>query len=140
MVSTEYHPMQGGVGRYTKNLVTALRNIGIHDVHVVCNEKGAGDFIGLEPSNKYNSDILLELVDKSHFDIVHIQYEHALYGLKLGNLYPKNTSTNIDSFYDICKVPIVTTFHSAYTFRQWMNLVLPVRKKETDSKLRTYTV
>ena len=61
-------------------------------------------------------------------------------GLKLGNLYPKNTSTNIDSFYDICKVPIGTTFHSAYTFRQWMNLVLPVRKKETDSKLRTYTV
>jgi len=139
MVSTEYPPMQGGVGRYTKNLVTALRNIGIHDVHVVCNEKGAGDFIGLEPSNKYNSDILLELVDKLHPDIVHIQYEHALYGLKLGNLNPKNTSTNIDSFYDICKVPIVTTFHSAYTFRQWMNLVLPVRKKETDSKLRTYT-
>jgi glycosyltransferase involved in cell wall biosynthesis len=81
---------------------------------------------------------LLELVDKLHPDLVHVQYEHALYGLKLGNLNPKNTSTNIDSFYDMCKVPIVTTFHSAYTFRQWMNLVLPIRKKETDSKLRTY--
>ena len=64
MVSTEYPPMQGGVGRYTKNLVTALRNLGIHDVYVVCNEKGAGDFSGLVPCNKYNSDILLELVDK----------------------------------------------------------------------------
>ena len=36
--------MQGGVGRYTKNLVTALRNLGIHDVYVVCNEKGAATF------------------------------------------------------------------------------------------------
>lgn len=138
MVTTEYPPMQGGVGRYTKNLVAALRNIGIHDVYVVCNEKGAGDFFGLEPTNEYNSDILLELVDKLHPDIVHIQYEPGLYGLKLDGLNPKNTCTNIDSFYEMCNVPIVTTFHSAYTFRQWMNLVLRQRKKETDSKIRTY--
>jgi len=138
MVTTEYPPMQGGVGRYTKNLVTALRNIGIHDVYVVCNEKGAGDFFGLEPNNKHNSDVLLELVDKLHPDLVHVQHEPGLYGLKLGNLNPKNTTTNIDSFYDMCKIPIITTFHSAYTFRQWMDLVLPIRKKETDSKLRTY--
>ena len=26
MVSTEYAPMQGSIGRYTKNLVIALRN------------------------------------------------------------------------------------------------------------------
>ncbi len=64
MVSTEYPPMQGGVGRYTKNLVMALRNIEVHGIYVVCNEKGVGDFFGLEPTNKYNSDILLELVDK----------------------------------------------------------------------------
>ena len=83
--------MQGGVGRYTKNLVTALRNLGIHDVYVVCNEKGVGDFIGLQSSNNYNSDILLELVDKLHFDIVHVQYEPGLYGLKLSGLNPKNT-------------------------------------------------
>jgi len=129
MVTTEYPPMQGGVGRYTKNLVTALRNIGIHDVYVVCNEKGAGDFFGLEPNNKHNSDVLLELVDKLHIDVVHIQYEHGLYGLKLGNLNPKNTTTNIDSFYDMCKIPIITTFHSAYTFRQWMDLVLHKEKR-----------
>ncbi|MGC2381965.1 MAG: glycosyltransferase family 4 protein [Nitrososphaeraceae archaeon] len=137
MVSTEYPPMKGGIGRYTKNLVVALRNIGTHDVYVVCNEKGAGDFFGLDPTNEHNSDILLELVDKLHLDVVHVQYEHGLYGLKLGAINPKNTSNNIDSFYDKCKVPIVTTFHSAYTFREWMNLVVPVRKKETDSKLRT---
>jgi glycosyltransferase involved in cell wall biosynthesis len=136
MVSTEYPPMQGGVGRYTKNLVVALRRA--HDVYVVCSEKGDGDFYGLEPTNEYNSDILLELVDKLHVDVVHVQYEPGLYGLKLGGLNPRNTRTSIDSFYDKCKVPIVTTFHSAYTFRQWMKLVVRVRKKETDSKLRTY--
>ena len=38
---------------------------------------------GLQSSNNYNSDILLELVDKLHFDIVHVQYEPGLYGLKL---------------------------------------------------------
>jgi glycosyltransferase involved in cell wall biosynthesis len=77
MVSTEYPPMQGGVGRYTKNLATALLNIGVHDVYIVCNEKCAGDFFGLEPKNKQISDVLLELVDKLHPDLVHVQYEHA---------------------------------------------------------------
>jgi glycosyltransferase involved in cell wall biosynthesis len=139
MVSTEYPPMQGGVGRYTKNLVMALRNIGVHGVYVVCNEKGAGDFFGLEPTNKHNSDILLELVDKLHPNIVHVQYEHHLYGLNLDALNPNSASTNIDCFYDKCKVPIVTTFHSAYPFRQWMSLVVPVRKAESDSKIRTYS-
>ena len=129
--------MQGGVGRYTKNLVTALRNLGIHDVYVVCNEKGAGDFSGLRSNNKYNSDILLELVDKLHFDIVHVQYEPGLYGLKLSSLNPKNTSTNIDTFYDKCGIPIITTFHSAYTFRQWMNLAVRVRNKETENRILT---
>ena len=129
--------MQGGVGRYTKNLVTALRNLGIHDVYVVCNEKGAGDFSGLRSNNKYNSDILLELVDKLHFDIVHVQYEPGLYGLKLSSLNPKNTSTNIDTFYDKCGIPIITTFHSAYTFRQWMNLVVRIRNKETENRILT---
>ena len=137
MVSTEYPPMHGGVGRYTKNLVTELRKT--NEVYVVCSEKGDGDFYGLEPTNEYNSDILLGLVDKLHIDVVHVQYEHGLYGLKLGGLNPKNTCTNIDSFYDKCRIPIVTTFHSAYTFRQWMNLVVRTRKKETDNELSTYT-
>jgi glycosyltransferase involved in cell wall biosynthesis len=137
MISTEYPPMKGGVGRYTKNLVTSLRNIGI-DVYVGCNEKGAGDFLGLEPNNKHNSDVLLGIVDKLHPDIVHVQYEQGLYGLSLGVVNPTNTSTNIDYFYSKCQIPIVTTFHSAYTFRQWMKLIVPIRKKETDNKFHIY--
>jgi glycosyltransferase involved in cell wall biosynthesis len=122
MVSTEYPPLQGGVGRYTFNLTRELRKIG-YDVYVVCNEKGDGQFFGLSPYNSHNSDVLLKIVDDVDPDIVHVQFEHGLYGIVLDPLNPNKTSTNIDSFYKMCKVPIVTTFHSAYTFKEWMSLV-----------------
>jgi glycosyltransferase involved in cell wall biosynthesis len=122
MVSTEYPPMQGGVGRYTFNLTRELRKIG-YDVYVVCNEKGDGQFFGLSPYNSQNSDVLLKIIDDVDPDIVHVQFEHGLYGIVLDPLNPNKTSTNIDSFYKMCKVPIVTTFHSAYTFKEWMSLV-----------------
>ena len=134
MVSTEYPPMYGGVGRYTYNLSRALRKLG-HTVYVVCNDDGKeGDFFGLSSSfDKDNSGLLLEIVNKVKPDIVHIQFEHGLYGLKLKSINPRNTCTNIDSFYDICKVPIVTTFHSAYTFKQWMNIISPLDLKSTSN-------
>ena len=134
MVSTEYPPMYGGVGRYTYNLTRALRKLG-HTVYVVCNEDGKeGNFFGLSSSfNKDNSGLLLEIVNKVKPDIVHIQFEHGLYGLKLRSINPRNTCTNIDLFYDICKVPIVTTFHSAYTFKQWMNIISPIDLKNTNN-------
>ena len=134
MVSTEYPPMYGGVGRYTYNLTRALRKLG-HTVYVVCHDDGKeGNFFGLSSSfNKDNSGLLLEIVNKVKPDIIHIQFEHGLYGLKLSSLNPRNTSTNIDSFYDICKIPIVTTFHSAYTFKQWMNIISPLDLKSTSN-------
>ena len=118
--------MQGGVGRYTYNLTKELRKIGF-DVHVACNHLGSGDFSGLSPTNTENSDVLLKIVDKIKPDLVHIQYEHGLYGLKLDPINPTRTSTNIDSFYKFCKIPIVTTFHSAYTFKQWLNLIVATK-------------
>jgi glycosyltransferase involved in cell wall biosynthesis len=120
MVSTEYPPMQGGVGRYTANLTKSIQKAGL-EVYVVCNEKGKGDFFGLSPYNKLNSDVVSKAVHDSSADIVHIQYEPGLYGLVLDPINP-NTNTTIDSFYRDCKIPIVTTFHSAYNFKQWMNL------------------
>jgi glycosyltransferase involved in cell wall biosynthesis len=123
MVSTEYPPMQGGVGRYTAKLVGSLRKAGL-EVYVICNEKGKGDYYGLSPYNKHNSDTISKALRDSKADIVHIQYEPGLYGLLLDPINPNNTATTIDSFYHDCKIPIVTTFHSAYNFRQWMNLAL----------------
>jgi glycosyltransferase involved in cell wall biosynthesis len=122
MVCTEYPPMQGGVGRYTHNLSLALRKIG-YDVQILSNKMGNGDFSGLSPTSTDDSQILLQLVDKTKPDIVHVQYEQGMYGLVLNGLNPRKTHTNIDSFYETCKTPIVTTFHSAYTFNQWLKLV-----------------
>ena len=51
MVSTEYPPMRGGVGRYTFNLVRQLRKKGLN-VLVASNEEGDGDFFGLVVHSK----------------------------------------------------------------------------------------
>lgn len=129
MVSTEYPPMQGGVGRYSKKLVDALRDEGV-DVLVICNEDGAGDLKGISPYNKNNSQILLRLVKEIKPDLIHVQYEHGLYGIHLNPLRPGKTGTNIEQFYEECEVPIITTFHSAYTLKQWLKLVVPLKSKK----------
>jgi len=122
MVSTEYPPMPGGVGRYTRNLTLALKKLGI-DVYIACNERGEGNFFGLDASNKENSRTLLRIVNQISPDLVHIQLEHGLYGLNLGSIKKFRMQTNIDQFYAKCQTPIVTTFHSAYPIEQWVNLV-----------------
>jgi glycosyltransferase involved in cell wall biosynthesis len=127
MVSTEYPPMRGGLGRYSRKLVDSLRNEGL-EVSVVCNECGKGDFIGISPYNRDNSDVLIKAVKEFKPDVVHVQYEQGLYGIHLDPINPKWTSTNIESFYRDCNLPIVTTFHSAYTFAQWMRLIVPLSR------------
>ena len=70
---------------------------------------------------------MLKIVDEIQPDIVHIQYEHGLYGLVLDPLNPNKTRTNIDLFYDLCNIPIVTTFHTSFNFKQWMDIVVPIK-------------
>jgi glycosyltransferase involved in cell wall biosynthesis len=127
MVSTEYAPMKGGIGRYTSNLVKALRNLGF-DIYVACNEAGKGDFFGLSPTNKQNSEVLLKIVNEINPDIVHVQFEPGMYGSILDPIIWRNSHTYIDSFYLKCKTPIVTTFHSGYDFVEWMSQSFAVRK------------
>jgi glycosyltransferase involved in cell wall biosynthesis len=134
LVSPEYPPMPGGVGRYTYNLKENLVRMGL-TVSVICDKQGHGDYSGLSQSNPRNSEVLLELVEKLRPDLVHVQYEPGLYGLKLDMLRPTKTSTNIDTFYKNCKVPIITTFHSAYPFKQWMRLPIPIYEHEQDPYL-----
>jgi glycosyltransferase involved in cell wall biosynthesis len=134
LVSPEFPPMPGGIGRYTYNLKKNLIRMGF-SVKVVCDRRGDGEFSGISQHNTRNSEVLSELVDKIKPDVVHVQYEPGLYGLKLDMLNPAKTSTNIDSFYKFCKVPIITTFHSAYPFRQWMNLPIPIYEQPQDHYL-----
>lgn len=103
MISTEYPPMKGGVAHYSQKLVGSLRNEGM-EVSVVCNEDGNGDFIGISPYNRHNSDVLLKAVKEFKPDVVHVQYEPGLYGIYLDPINPKRTRTNIESFYYDCKL------------------------------------
>ena len=136
MVSTEYPPMRGGVGRYASKLVEALRRTGRTEVEVVCNEDGDGEFAGISPTNERNSDVLLKIVEEeSRPDIVHVQFEPGLYGLKLDSRNPRASRTFIDPFYHRCKVPIVTTFHSAYTLREWMGQAMIVKREGRTGRL-----
>ena len=132
MVSTEYPPIPGGVGRYTSNLVKALKEIGV-EMYVLCNEKGKGDFFGLDPLNENNSQVILDVIKTLKPDIVHIQLEHGLYGFK--QVFKKNSNksiTNIEDFYEKCYIPIVTTFHSAYPFKQWLKQSKLLYRQQND--------
>ena len=132
LVSPEYPPMPGGVGRYTSHLKDNLVEMGF-SVQVICDKRGNGEFSGIGQHNPRNSEILMEIVERINPDLVHIQYEPGLYGLRLDMLNPARTCTNIDRFYESCKVPIVTTFHSAYPFRQWMSLPIPNYERLNDT-------
>jgi glycosyltransferase involved in cell wall biosynthesis len=120
MVCTEYPPMQGAAGWITAHLTRALRKFGL-EVYIACNECGNGDFYGLSPSNKQNSEVLLKIVNDLKPDIIHIQFEAGLYGLVYEPKDPRKSWTYIDSFYGKCKVPIITTIQCAYSFREWMS-------------------
>ena len=136
MISTEYPPMQGGVGRYCKKLVNSLESEGMQ-VFVVCNADGKGNYNGISPNNQDNSKVLLKIANDVKPDVVHVQYEQGLYGIHLDPINPGKTLTNIESFYNDCPFPIVTTFHSAYTFTQWMRLVVPLNNR-TFGRLGTW--
>ena len=139
MVCTEYPPMQGGVGRYTHNLVKSLRSNNLHVV-VVSSSDGSGDYTGISPCNKRNSDVLLKLVKKINPDIIHVQHEFGLYGFFFNSLRPSKTFTGLDKFYDECKTPIVTTFHTSMYFKQWMRLRNIKEKGNDKDYLRLYSL
>jgi glycosyltransferase involved in cell wall biosynthesis len=123
MVCTEYPPMQGGIGRYTFNLVRSLQKHNVK-VNVLSSYEGNGNFKGISPIEENNSEIINDIVQKINPDIVHIQHEHGLYNFKIHPLIPSKTRTSIDKFYSICKAPIVSTFHTSYNFKTWMQSIL----------------
>ena len=97
VVSGEYPPMKGGVGRYTFNLVHALAKKSNIDVSVAISAAAAAhattasaaaspnsNKVTLYPGivrkgDKQNSDHLLQLISETKPDIVNIQYERGLY-------------------------------------------------------------
>jgi glycosyltransferase involved in cell wall biosynthesis len=136
VVSGEYPPMKGGVGRYTKNLVQAIAEKPNVDVsvaisgppHPSSSEAGRRD-LGEDSNNvtiyrgvirkgdKRNSDRILQIVSEIKPDVVNIQYERGLYEVDTTirhTFWRLVHGSTLDRFYRMCPVPTVSTLHTVF--------------------------
>jgi glycosyltransferase involved in cell wall biosynthesis len=130
VVSGEYPPMKGGVGRYTKNLVHALAKKSDVEVSVAI---GAGAAVTSDPSedsnnvtlyrgvirkgDKMNSDRILQIVSQIKPDVVNIQYERGLYEVDTTirhTFWRLVHGSTLDRFFKMCPVPTASTLHTVF--------------------------
>src|SRR5215217_3141263 len=135
IVSGEYPPMKGGVGRYTFNLVHALHKkpdvevslaIGADDAATLTsdpsqdtnNDVAITTYRGtIRKGDKRNSDRLLQIVSEIKPDVVNIQYERGLYEVDTTvrhTFWRLVHGSTLDRFYRICPVPTVSTLHTVF--------------------------
>src|ERR687895_698277 len=120
VLSGEYPPMKGGVGRYTKNLVHALAEKPNVEVSVATGANAAltsDDSPGINNAtittysgtirkgDKRNSDRLLQIVSEIKPDIVNVQYERGLYEVD---------TTLRHTFWRLVHVSTVSTLHTVF--------------------------
>src|SRR5215217_2960392 len=133
VVSGEYPPMKGGVGRYTKNLVQAIAKKPNVDVSVATSA-ATSNAATIDPSHdsnnnvtiyprairkgdKRNSDSILGIVSDIKPDIVNIQYERGLYEVDTTirhTFWRLVHGSTLDRFYSMCPVPTVSTLHTVF--------------------------
>jgi glycosyltransferase involved in cell wall biosynthesis len=134
VVSGEYPPMKGGVGRYTKNLVHAMAKKSNIEVSVAIGADdgaAAADTTGpsqgsnnvtiyrgaVRKGDKRNSYRLLQLISQIKPDVVNIQYERGLYEVDttIGHTFWRLVhGSTLDRFYKMCPVPTVSTLHTVF--------------------------
>ena len=132
VVSGEYPPMKGGVGRYTKNLVHALAEKPNIEVSVATGANAAltsDDSQGINNAtittysgtirkgDGRNSDRILQIVSEIKPDIVNIQYERGLYEVDTTikhTFWRLVNGSTLDRFYKMCPVPTVSTLHTVF--------------------------
>src|SRR5688572_115101 len=135
VVSGEYPPMKGGVGRYTKNLVHALaKKPGVEVAVAIGGDAAAAAAVTRDPSqgsnnvittyrgttrkgDKRNSDRILQIVSEIKPDVVNIQYERGLYEVDTTirhTFWRLAHGSTLDRFYKMCPVPTVSTLHTVF--------------------------
>jgi len=135
VVSGEYPPMKGGVGRYTKNLVHAMAKKSDVEVSVAISggSAAAAAAVNSDPSqdsnnvtlyrgavrkgDKRNSDRLLQIVSEIKPDVVNIQYERGLYEVDTTirhTFWRLAHGSTLDRFYRMSPVPTVSTLHTVF--------------------------
>lgn len=136
VVSGEYPPMKGGVGRYTKNLVHAIAKKPDVEVTVaIGGADAAAAALTSDPTqdsnnvittiyrgtirkgDKRNSDRILQIVSEIKPDVVNIQYERGLYEVDTTirhTFWRLVHGSTLDRFYKMCPVPTVSTLHTVF--------------------------
>ncbi len=130
VISGEYPPMKGGVGRYTKNLVHAIAKKSDVQVSVAIGADAAVTSDPNQDSNnvtiyrgvirkgdKRNSDRILQIVSQIKPDVVNIQYERGLYEVDTTirhTFWRLAHGSTLDRFYKMCPVPTVSTLHTVF--------------------------
>jgi len=138
VVSGEYPPMNGGVGRYTKNLVHAIAKKPNVEVSVAIGGGGgeggsATAPVTSDPSpdsnnvtvyhgvvrkgDKRNSERILQIVSETKPDVVNIQYERGLYEIDTTirhTFWRLMHGSTLDRFYKMSPVPTASTLHTVF--------------------------
>lgn len=139
VVSGEYPPMNGGVGRYTKNLVHAIAKKPNVEVSVAIGGGGGGKGgsttapVTSDPNpdrnnvtvyhdvvrkgDKRNSERILQIVSETKPDVVNIQYERGLYEIDTTirhTFWRLMHGSTLDRFYKMSPVPTVSTLHTVF--------------------------
>jgi glycosyltransferase involved in cell wall biosynthesis len=136
VVSGEYPPMKGGVGRYTFNLVHALAKQSDVEVSVAIGANAASPLTSdpnqdtnnvttttttyrgiIRKGDKRNSDRILQIVSEIKPDVVNVQYERGLYEVDTTirhTFWRLVHGSTLDQFYKMCPVPTVSTLHTVF--------------------------
>jgi glycosyltransferase involved in cell wall biosynthesis len=135
VVSGEYPPMKGGVGRYTFNLAHAIAKKPDVEVSVAIGADASASLTSdhsqdtnnviiittyrgiIGKGDKRNSDRLLQIVSEIKPDVVNIQYERGLYEVDTTirhTFWRLVHGSTLDRFYKMCPVPTVSTLHTVF--------------------------
>ena len=159
IVSGEYPPMKGGVGRYTYNLVNALKkknNIEVFIAMSNTNNKFTpssssddhsyfdnGIYYNIvSKGDRWNSDRLLSLIEKLKPDVVNVQYERGLYEIDTTIKHMARRllyGSTLDRFYKLCPVPTVSTLHTVLPYNEYQEYIkeIALKKEGRFAKLPT---
>ena len=149
IVTGEYPPMKGGVGRYTFNLVNALKKKKNIEIFIAMSKNkdlnntfsnNSDDHLKngiyydiVNKGDKRNSDRLLDLINKLKPDIVNIQYERGLYEIDTSLKHMARRllyGSTLDNFYKLCPVPTASTLHTVLPYNEYQEYIKELALKK----------
>jgi glycosyltransferase involved in cell wall biosynthesis len=147
--------MKGGVGRYTYNLVNALKRRNNIDIFIAMSNRtnkttttttdtslsdsnspsfNNGIYYNIvNKGDKQNSDRLLNLIDELKPDIVNIQYERGIYEIDTTIRHMARRliyGSTLDKFYKLCPVPTVSTLHTVLHYNEYQAYIQELALKK----------